>query len=152
MKLEGVVEIEAPREQVWQTAFDPKVMAHVIPGVRTLDMVAPDEFHAQMKVGVGALNGTFTSTLKLNEVTPPSFARLTIQGRGSIGQFSGSGTVQLEDHKSQTRINYQSDIHISGPMAGLGEGLMITITNVLIHQAAEIFTKICNEKRSETQP
>ena len=71
MKLEGVVEIEAPREQVWQTAFDPKVMAHVIPGVRTLDMVAPDEFHAQMKVGVGALNGTFTSTLKLNEVTPP---------------------------------------------------------------------------------
>ena len=152
MKLEGVVEIAAPRELVWQTAFDPKVMARVIPGVRTLEMTAPDEFHAQMRVGVGALTGTFTSTLKLNELRPPSFAKLTIQGRGSIGQFSGSGIVHLEDHDAKTLINYHSDIQLGGPMAGLGEGLMITITNTLINQAAKVFTKICSEQGSEAKP
>jgi len=149
MKLEGVVEIAAPRERVWQTAMDPQVMARVIPGVRGLEVLAPNEYRAQMKVGVGALNGTFISTVRLSELVPPSDCFLTVHGRGSIGEFSGTGTVQLDDVDSKTLVHYQADMQLSGPMAGLGEGLMRTITNTLIAQIVKVFTQICNEQGHE---
>ena len=149
MKLEGVVEIPVPRERVWQTAMDPEVMARVIPGVRRMEVLAPNENRAQMKVGVGVLNGTFIGTVKLSELVPPSDCFLTVHGRGSIGEFSGTGAVQLQEVDTKTMVHYQADMRLSGPMAGLGEGLMRTITNTLITQTAKVFTQICNEPGHE---
>ena len=151
MKFEGVVEIAVPREQVWQSAMDPQVMARVIPGVRSMEVLAPNEYRAQMKVGVGALNGTFIGTVKLSELTPPSDCFLTVHGRGSIGEFSGTGTVQLQEVDTKTMVHYHADMRLGGPMAGLGEGLMRTITNTLITQTAKVFTQICNEQGHEAE-
>jgi carbon monoxide dehydrogenase subunit G len=144
MKFEGEVEIAAPREVVWQTLMDPKAMARAVPGVRSLEEVGPGEFRAQMQIGVGALRGTFTGTLKLSDLVPTSECRLTMQGRGSIGEFSGTGGVRLREHGANTMIAYDADVRLGGPMAGMGEGLMRTITQTLIAQGAKVFTEICH--------
>ena len=143
MKFGGEVEIAAPREAVWQTLMDPKAMARAVPGVRSLEEIAPGEFRAQMQMGVGALRGTFAGALKLSERVPPSECRLTMQGRGSIGEFSGAGVVRLREHGANTMITYEADVRLGGPMAGMGEGLMKTITLTLIAQSAKAFTEIC---------
>ena len=65
MKIEGTREIPAPRDRVWAAFLDPAVLSKAIPGCEALEEVGPGEYKAVMKIGVGAIKGTFEGKVRL---------------------------------------------------------------------------------------
>ena len=53
MNVEGSYEIDAPVEKVWDLLVDPEVLAELIPGARSLELVGENSYRATMDVGLG---------------------------------------------------------------------------------------------------
>src|SRR4029434_4517158 len=86
MKLEGSYEVKAPREKVWAAFLDPVTLQKAIPGCEKLELVGPDEYKATLKIGVGAVKGTFEGKVRLQDKKPPESYRLAAGARGAAGR------------------------------------------------------------------
>lgn len=77
----GTERIPASREQVWRFLTDPEAVAQCVPGVESLEVVDPSRFKAQVKAGIGPVRGKFGFDVTWQELTQPSRARMTAQGK-----------------------------------------------------------------------
>ena len=69
MRLEGTTTINAPRDTVWRFLTDPVGMSQCVPGLESLEVLAPGErFRAVASAGFGT--GVVT-ILKFSSVTQP---------------------------------------------------------------------------------
>jgi uncharacterized protein len=59
MRLDGTYTFDAPRQKVWEVLQDPETLRACMPGVDKFDKVGTDEYEMAMKVGVGAIKGTY---------------------------------------------------------------------------------------------
>lgn len=146
MKCEGEAEVAAPRLAVWQTLMDPTAMSRVVPGCRQLAETSPGEFQARMRIGVSALRGNFTGTLRLSDLNPPAACRFLLHGRGSIGEFAGGGSLRLEEGDGKTSLVYVADLTLGGPLARMGESLLQTIARTLIAQGLKNLAGACLDR------
>ena len=89
MKLEGSYEVRAPRQKVWSAFLDPETLRKAIPGCEKLEMVAPDEYKATLKIGVAAVKGTFEGKVRLSDKKPSDSYRLAAEGSGGPGFVRG---------------------------------------------------------------
>ncbi|PYM34572.1 MAG: carbon monoxide dehydrogenase, partial [Candidatus Rokuibacteriota bacterium] len=71
MKLEGSYAMPAPRQAVWEAFLDPERLRQALPGCEKLEKVGEDEYKATLKVGVGAVKGTFEGKVRLFDLQPP---------------------------------------------------------------------------------
>ena len=85
MKLEGSSDVPAARQTVWEAFLDPAKLKKAIPGCEKLEAVAPDEYKATMKVGIGGVKGTFEGKVKITEKKPPESYKLAVEGTGGPG-------------------------------------------------------------------
>src|SRR2546425_3268545 len=103
MKLEGSYDVPAPRAKVWDAFLDPKQLKKAIPGCEKLEALGNDEYKATLKIGVGAVKGTFEGKVRLADRKPPESYRLLAEGSGGPG-FVKADTLITLDRKS-TRLN-----------------------------------------------
>jgi carbon monoxide dehydrogenase subunit G len=82
LKLEGIYTFNAPRDRVWQVLLDPKIIAQCIPGCESMNEVAPDQFEANLKVGVASVKGSYKGKVSIKDKRAPS---LFLSGEGSGG-------------------------------------------------------------------
>ena len=82
MKLDGSYTFDAPRKLVWDTMQDPEALRKSIPGVETFEQTAPNEYQAKMKIGVGAIKGSYGSKIKVFDQQEPSHYKLSIDATG----------------------------------------------------------------------
>jgi carbon monoxide dehydrogenase subunit G len=134
MKLEGSYEIAAPREQVWEAFLDPERLRQAIPGCEKLEAVGPDEYKATMKVGVGAVKGTFEGKVRLADKQPPESYRLLVDGSGAPGFLRGDTVITLADSGSGTRVSYSADVQVGGLIAGVGQRMLGGISKMMADQ------------------
>ena len=69
MKIEGSHLFKSPGEKVWNCLIDPQVLARCIPGCEKLELAGEDSYNAVLKIGIGALKGTFISHIRLQDRT-----------------------------------------------------------------------------------
>ena len=125
MKLEGSYEIPAPRQKVWDAFLDPEMLRKAIPGCERLDEIGPDEYKATMKVGVGAVKGTFEGKVKLSDKQPPESYRMSVEGSGGPGFIRGDAAMTIaEIDPARTRISYTADVQVGGLIAGVGQRML----------------------------
>jgi uncharacterized protein len=139
MKLEGSYEIAAPREQAWEAFLDPERLRQAIPGCEKLEAVGPDEYKATMKVGVGAVKGTFEGKVRLADKQPPESYRLLVDGSGAPGFLRGDTVITLVDSGSGTRVSYSADVQVGGLIAGVGQRMLGGISKMM---ADQFFTRM----------
>ena len=125
MKLEGSSDVPAARQTVWEAFLDPAKLKKAIPGCEKLEAVAPDEYKATMKVGVGGVKGTFEGKVKITEKKPPESYKLAVEGTGGPGFVRGETVITLSDAEGGgTRVAYSADVQVGGLIASVGQRML----------------------------
>jgi 2-furoyl-CoA dehydrogenase large subunit len=130
----GFLTVAAANERVWRALLDPAVLARTIPGCHQLDEVGPNDYRAQVSLGVGVIKGRFSARVTLSNLDPPRSALLTGSLSGPLGVSVGSGRVRLSPAGAGTKIDYDYTVEISGTVAAVGGRMLDGATKVLIKQ------------------
>ena len=147
MKIEGTNAIDAPRERVYQSLIDPEVLQRCIPGCERLEKTAENTYSATIRTGVGAIKGVFTGTVRLEDMRPPEYYRIVVEGKGTPGFLKGSGTLDLENQGEGTLIKYTGDLQLGGTIAGVGQRMIQGTAKMM---ASQFFTAL--EAEAKTAP
>jgi 2-furoyl-CoA dehydrogenase large subunit len=126
--------VVASPERVWNALLDPAVLARTIPGCHQLDEVGPNDYRADVSLGVGVIKGRFTARVRLSDLDPPHRALLSGSLSGPLGASIGNGQVRLNPVSEGTKIDYDYTVEISGTAAAVGGRMLDGATKVLIRQ------------------
>ena len=124
--------MNAPCEAIWKLIFNPSALLELVPGCNQVEQVAPDQYRANLTLHVPALAGNYEILIKIVESEAPQYCRLAGSARGPGGGVQGTGTFSLLPQGKQTRIDYDSEILISGPLAGMHSRFIEGVAQTLI--------------------
>ena len=110
------------------------MLARAIPGCHQLDQVGPNDYRADVSLGVGIIKGRFSARVALSDLDPPRGATMSGGLEGPLGISVGSGRVRLAPQGAGTQIDYDYVIEISGKAAAVGARMLDGATKVLINQ------------------
>jgi carbon monoxide dehydrogenase subunit G len=147
MKIEGSNDIPVPREKVWQAFLDPAALAQAIPGCEGLEAVGAEEYKAVMKVGVGAIKGTFEGKVRLFDQDPPNRYRMAVEGKGGPGFVRGEAAMELSDVNGGTRVSYSADVQVGGLIASVGQRMLGGVSRMMLDQFFGRMTEILTSGR-----
>ena len=135
MKIEGNYEFNAPREKVWQVLLDPQIMAQCLPGCESMVEVGPDQYEANVKVGIAAIKGSYKAKVRIAEKQAPSHYVLSGEGSGGPGFMQGDLVIDLAENASGgTMVKYTTDAKVGGLIAGVGQRMLGGIGKMLVDQ------------------
>lgn len=125
MILNGEVELDAPRDLIWEMLFSPDVLKACIPGCEELEKTDDFTFLAVTKIKVGPVSARFKGKVSLQDLDPPNGCKIVGQGEGGVAGFAkGAATVTLTDSDGGTRLVYFVEAQIGGKLAQLGQRLI----------------------------
>ncbi len=130
----GSLTVAVANERVWRSLLDPAMLARTIPGCHQLDEVGPNDYRADVSLGIGVIKGHFTARVTLSNLDPPRSALLSGSLSGPLGVSVGSGRVRLSPAGEGTKIDYDYAVEISGTVAAVGGRMLDGATKVLIKQ------------------
>ncbi len=134
MHLTGDHTFDAPIQSVWDTLLDPDIIAACMPGKEKFEQIGPDYFEAAMRIKVGPINGSAVGRVRLAEQEPPRRYRMIVEGKGGIGNATGSGVLTLSEQAGKTVVAYDGDVQVTGRVASVGQRLMGMTAKVMINQ------------------
>src|SRR5919198_4324846 len=101
---------------VWGFLTDANRIAQCLPGCQKLEAVGDGAYDLQMRIGVGAISGTFSGSVRLHDLQPTSEYQMTVSGSGAPGFVKGDGMVQLTPDDTGTLVHYSGDVSAGGPI------------------------------------
>ena len=131
-----------PRERVWEVLLDPEVLARVLPGVEKFELVGPDKYAVQVKLGVPSVKGTYTGSVEIFDKQPLSSYRLRGEGKGGPGWARGEALMTLTPEGNGTKVSAKANAVIGGTIAGVGQRMMEGVAKGM---AREFFASIDRE-------
>src|SRR5216684_2268344 len=135
MKIAGEQTLSAPRERVWDLFNDPKRLSRLIPGCEKLEVLGPDEYAGTINVGIAAVKGVYSGTLKLEDKRPPEHYKMIVDGKGKQGFIRGSGTLDLVAvDANHTLVKYVGDVQVGGPLMQVGQRMIESAAKMMLGQ------------------
>ncbi len=135
MRIEGQFLFdEIPSEAVWAFLTDANRIAECLAGCEKLVETGDGTYEMQMKIGVGAISGTFTGRIRLHDLAPPSEYQMTVNGSGTPGFVNGEGKIQLTSNGTGTVLQYSGDVSAGGAIASLGQRMIGGAARMVIDQ------------------
>ena len=132
MKIEGSHDLPGPRPKVWAALLDPARLAAAMAGCERLEAVGEGEYRAILKIGVGAVKGTFEGKVTLSDLEPPSRYKMAVEGSGGPGFVRGAATLELADVEGGTRVSYSADVQVGGLIASVGQRMLGGMAKMLL--------------------
>ncbi len=145
MKIEGSYDLPVPRPKVWAAFLDPARLTEALPGCEKLEAIGEGEYRAILKVGVGAVKGTFEGKVTLSDLEPPSRYRMAVEGSGTPGFVRGEAAMELTDAEGGTRVHYSADVQVGGLIASVGQRMLGGAAKMLLDQ---FFSRMTAELQS----
>jgi len=135
MKVDGTITIAGAQRAVYATLNDPEVLRQCLPGCEKFDEVGTGRYDAILKAGIAGMRGTFVGTVTLSDAAPPDAYTLTVEGTFSGGFVKGVGRMTLTpEGDGSTKVAYSGDGQVGGPLASVGQRLMVPAARMLIAQ------------------
>ena len=134
MKVEGTYSFNASRRELWDTLLDPSVLASCIPGCQEFKPVGDDRYEVSLRVGLGAISGTYKATVAVVDKDEPNTYTMRVEGRGSGTTIRGEGVMTLIETESGSEVRLEGDARVTGIIARVGQRLMGGATKVMIDQ------------------
>jgi len=129
MKLEQSFEVAAPVERVWQALIDVEHVAPCLPGATVTGRNEDGSYSGAFTVKIGPTTASYTGKLQMEAVDEESHtATMSAQGSDKRGQGGATATIvsKLEAVGDEgTRVEVDTDYHITGRLARFGRGGMI---------------------------
>ena len=124
MQVEESFEVAAKPEAVWQFFEQIERVARCVPGVKTVDVLAPDRYKVVAAQKVGFISATFELTTQLASKEPGVFMEFTSVGKsiaGAIGNLRSRDRVTFTPAEGGgTRIMLTSEVAVGGMLGALG--------------------------------
>src|SRR5512135_2833295 len=117
MKITGNYSLDTSPERIWPLIFEPGALLQMLPGCEKIEQVAPDEYRGRIVLRVPAMSGAYDTHVKVLEYREPSFCRLQGDAFGPTGSVRGQASFTLTPAGAGTRIDYQGEAQITGPLA-----------------------------------
>jgi len=89
-----------------------------------MEATGPDQYQAVLTVGIAVVKGKYTGSVRLSDKEPPQRFRLQVEGKGTGGFVQGSGLLELAEDAEGTKVTYQGDVQVGGPIASIGQRLL----------------------------
>ena len=137
MKVEGVKELNAEPQVVWDLLMDPSRLAQLLPGVEEFEVQDDTHWSAKVKVplGMGGLRLKFS--FEKAEERPIEYAKLKAKGQG-VGAIVGLDTeFHLEPQGDKTSMSWVADVHVAGPIGSMGQRVFQPIVNQQVTNVLE---------------
>ncbi len=141
MKVEGIYSFPAAPERVWNVLLDPESLRGCIPGCEALEATGPDAYNATLKVGVGAIKGTYKSTVKIVDKQELVSYTLLVEGSGGPGFVKGTAKISLAPEGDGTRVSVDGDGQVGGTIAGVGQRMIGGGAKMLMNQFFDCLKK-----------
>jgi carbon monoxide dehydrogenase subunit G len=124
MKLEGVFQIEASRDVVWDLVNDPDVLARAMPGCESLTRTGENRYEGVINIGIASVKSTYAGVVALSDIRPGESYAIDVDGEGKGGFVRGRGRIALSDDSGHTRMAVSGDAQVGGRIAGVGQRLL----------------------------
>jgi carbon monoxide dehydrogenase subunit G len=147
MEITDTHNFAAPPEAVWAVLMDPDAIKACLRGCRELRPVGDNRYHADITIGVGAVSGTFSATITLSELLPPTSYRISVDATGKPGFARGAATVLLKQVSSGTDVEVSASAEVGGLIARVGQRLIEGVARMTI---AGFFSCLAARLRSTT--
>lgn len=135
MHFDGTVEINAPRDRVWDFLMDPNQVGSCGPGVESIEVVDDDHFKAKAKVGVGFISARFVVDVAIAERVGSDRAVLKIRGQAPGSAVDGVAEMNLSGPaEGPTSMAWAVDVNIAGTLASVGARLIEGTAHKMIGQ------------------
>jgi uncharacterized protein len=149
VKVSGAHILSAPRDRVWQLLNDPAFLKNCLPGCESMEATGPDQYQATLTVGIAAVKGKYTGSVTLSEKEPPQRFTMRVEGKGTGGFMQGTGLLELADDPQGTKVAYQGDVQVGGPIASVGQRLLEGAAKMMVGQ---FFTAVNTQLASPSSP
>jgi len=150
MKLEGTLQLHAPRKRIYELMVNPEVLQRCIPGCERLERTGENVYTTTIRAGVGSIKGVFNGSVRLEDMRPPEHFRIVVEGKGTAGFLKGSGELDLEDQGDATFVHYTGDVQVGGTIASVGQRMIQGTAKMM---ATQFFTALEAEaKTTEGEP
>jgi carbon monoxide dehydrogenase subunit G len=117
--------------------LNPETLKSCLPGCEKLEQTGEDEYTATMKVGIAAIKGTFSGTVKISDKDEPNSYSMHVEGRGAQGQVSGVAKIELIEQDGATLVRYSGEGNVRGMLARVGARLIQPAAQMVVGQFFE---------------
>ena len=146
MRVEGTFSFQnASRDAVWDSLTNPDRIAECLPGCDKLEQIEEHGYRMNIRVGIGAIRSSYTGTVHLKDLSPPSAYSLKVLGTGTAGFMEGEGSVQLDEDGDEMRVRYSGSLSVGGKIAAVGQRMVGGAARMVIGQ----FFKCVSSKLGE---
>ena len=127
MILENQFTVGADMDSVWRALLDMEGVAGCLPGATITGTDKENVYDGSMRLKIGPMRVEYRGTATLSEVDEQSHtAVISLRAREAKGQGSAMATIRnrLEPVDGGTSVIAQTDLHITGPQAQFGRGVI----------------------------
>lgn len=125
LTMSGEVQINAPRETVYQALNDTEILKACVPGCEMLEKTSDTEFQAVSVMKIGPVKARWKGKVTLSDLDPPNGYKISGEGEGGVAGFAkGGAAVGLTENEGGTLLKYDVDAQIGGKLAQLGQRLI----------------------------
>jgi uncharacterized protein len=126
MRIENVVEVDAPVDRVWALVNDIPRVAPCMPGAALTNVVDGQTYEGTVAVKLGPLRMSYKGTVVIQDVDEAGrSARLAASGKDTKGAGTARATVETRLEPvgdARTRMSVTSDVQLTGRVASFGRG------------------------------
>jgi carbon monoxide dehydrogenase subunit G len=155
MKLEQSFEVSAPIERVWKALVDVEHVAPCLPGAAVTGRNDDGTYNGTFTIKIGPTTAAYTGKLEMRDVDEATRAA-TMHAQGSDRRGQGGANATIFSQLTQvepgvTRVEVDTDYHITGRLARFGRGGMIEdISERLLREFADrLQASLVSEPESE---
>jgi 2-furoyl-CoA dehydrogenase large subunit len=134
VNIRGTHTLGARRDDVFAAICDPDALLAVIPGCRDIEQVGDAEYRGRISLRLPGVVGTYRTVVRLVDADPPTRGDLEGELEGSLGTIRGRATFRLADAGEGTRIDYEGQGVIGGPLARFDSRFVEGLAASLIEQ------------------
>jgi len=121
---------------------DIQALKTLIPGVESLDEVAPNTYKGVARIGIANIKGEYSGTVTLSDIQAPESYHIAGEGRGKPGHVKGAGWIRLtEEQPGTTILHYNGDLQVGGMIASVGQRLIEGTIKLLVNQGLRELAK-----------
>jgi carbon monoxide dehydrogenase subunit G len=126
MRIENVVEVDAPLDRVWALVNDIPRVAPCMPGAALTGVLDDDTYEGTVAVKLGPLRMSYKGKVVVEGVDEASHsARLAATGKDTKGAGTARAAVETRLEPvgdTRTRLHVTSDVQLTGKVASFGRG------------------------------
>ena len=142
----GESQVQASSQVVWNCIFDSAQLSQILPGCKSLERTADNQYAATLILGVGPVKGSFGAEFHFEPLVLHQRLRISGRAMGPLGESAGSAQITLSEIDDSTTIRYQYEVNLSGKIAAVGGRLLDGAARLIIKQLIAALTQAAQPK------